>query len=180
MRPDPPPEVLCGLLAEPDRLAVFAAVVLGATDAAEVTKATGLDTRKVATALRRLAEGGLVTAADGTLVAETGAFKQAVRATRPDPEPPLEEDRSRAAVLRAFIRNGTLVQIPMVRAKRRVVLEHIVAGFEPGVKYPEREVDAVLRAWHPDYVSLRRYLVDEELLDRESGIYWRIGGPLST
>lgn len=179
MRPDPPPEVLCGLLAEPDRLAVFAAVVLGATDAAQVSGATGFEARKVMTALRRLAEGGLVTAADGTLRAEAGAFKQAVRANRPDPEPPLDEDRARAAVLRAFIRDGALVQIPMVRAKRRVVLEHIVASFEPGVKYPEREVDAVLRAWHPDYVSLRRYLVDEELLDRDRGVYWRIGGPLS-
>lgn len=176
------PDFLCGLLAEPDRLAVFAAVVLGATTPAEVSKATGLDSRAAVTALRRLAEGGLVTTADGTLVAEHGAFKQAVREARPEPEPaePLDPDRSRAAVLRTFIRDGALVQIPMVRAKRRVVLEHIVACFELGVKYPEREVDAVLRAWHPDHASLRRYLVDEELLGRESGVYWRIGGPAWT
>jgi hypothetical protein len=64
----------------------------------------------------------------------------------------------------------------MARGKRRVVLEHIVASFEPGVRYPEREVDAVLRAWHPDHASLRRYLVDEDLLARDAGEYWRTGG----
>ena len=66
----------------------------------------------------------------------------------------------------------------MARAKRRIVLEHIAAGFEPGVRYPERTVDAILRAWHPDHASLRRYLVDEELLEREQGVYWRVGGPV--
>jgi hypothetical protein len=59
-----------------------------------------------------------------------------------------------------------------------VILEHMVTAFEPGMKYPEREVDAVLRAWHPDYVSLRRYLIDEGLMAREDGVYWRTGGPV--
>lgn len=59
-----------------------------------------------------------------------------------------------------------------------MVLEHLVAAFEPGVRYREREVDAVLRSWHPDHASLRRYLVDEDLLAREGGIYRRIGGPV--
>ena len=35
-----------------------------------------------------------------------------------------------------------------------------------------------LRAWYPDHVTLRRYLVDEALLARERGVYWRIGGPV--
>ena len=59
-----------------------------------------------------------------------------------------------------------------------LVLEHIAAAFAPGVKYPEREVDATLRAFHPDHAALRRYLVDEELLTRDAGVYWRIGGPV--
>jgi hypothetical protein len=74
--------------------------------------------------------------------------------------------------------DGRLVSIPAARGKRRVILEHIVAAFEPGVRYPEREVDAILRAWHPDHAALRRYLVDELLLSRDAGIYWRIGGPV--
>ena len=53
-----------------------------------------------------------------------------------------------------------------------------MVSFEPGVRYPEREVDAVLRAWHDDHAALRRYLVDEALLARENGVYWRVGGPV--
>jgi hypothetical protein len=169
------------LLAEPDRLAVFAAVVLGAKTATEVAAATGLSAREVAVAARRLTDGGLVSdAATEGLVADTGAFKQAVRQAAPgkDPEPELDPDPARAAVLRAFIRDGRLVQLPATNSKRRVVLEHIAASFEPGRKYPERTVDAVLRAWYPDHATLRRYLVDEQLMAREAGRYWRIGGPV--
>jgi hypothetical protein len=36
----------------------------------------------------------------------------------------------------------------------------------------------VFGALHPDYAALRRYLVDEELMDRAGGEYWRIGGPV--
>jgi len=81
-------------------------------------------------------------------------------------------------VLRAFVRDGRLTSVPAARGKRRVLLEHIAAAFEPGVRYPEKDVDAVLRAWHPDHAALRRYLVDEQLLAREGGRYWRIGGPV--
>ena len=33
-----------------------------------------------------------------------------------------------------------------------------------------------LKAVHPDYAALRRYLVDEEFLHRRDGYYWRAGG----
>ncbi len=57
------------------------------------------------------------------------------------------------------------------------MLEYIVAAFEPGVRMTEREVDAVLRAFYEvDWVSLRRYLIDEGLMAREKGVYWRTGG----
>lgn len=173
-------EELCRLLAEPDRLAAFAAVVLGARTLQQVTQAAGLPARQVARALRRLTDAGLIDSSGGALVADAAAFKAAVRRAVPDaaPEAPLDPDPGRASVLRAFIRDGQLHQLPAARGKRRVVLEHIAASFEPGVKYPEREVDAVLRAWHPDHATLRRYLVDEELMARTGGVYWRIGGPV--
>ena len=41
----------------------------------------------------------------------------------------------------------------------------------------EREVDAVLRAFYEaDWVSLRRMLIDADLMARSDGWYWRIGG----
>lgn len=89
----------------------------------------------------------------------------------------MDTDVARQRVLDTFLRDGQLVSIPARAAKRRVVLEHIVAVFEPGVKFPEKEVDAALRAFYaPDWVSLRRYLVEAGLLARADGLYWRTGG----
>jgi hypothetical protein len=34
----------------------------------------------------------------------------------------------------------------------------------------------IATAGHPDVAALRRYLVDEGLLTREAGVYWRNGG----
>jgi hypothetical protein len=59
-----------------------------------------------------------------------------------------------------------------------MVLEVLAQEFEPGRRYTEREVNEVLGRWHSDVAALRRYLVDEGLLDREPGIYWRSGGPV--
>jgi hypothetical protein len=173
------PDALCGLLAEEERLLTYAAVVLGAGTPSAVAAATGLPARDVVRAIRRLEQGGLLAVEANRLTASREAFKDAVRERVPDPEEePLDPDQAKAAVLRAFIRDGRLVSIPVVRAKRLVVLEHMAANFEPGVKYPERAVDAILRAWHDDYVSLRRHLIDECLMSREGGVYWRIGGPV--
>lgn len=175
------PDELCGLLAEPERLLTFSAVVLGARTPDQVTAKTGLPPRTVVAALRRLERGGLVSTVEGGLIADVTVFKDTMREYAPAAEPiePLDQDRQRDAVLRAFIVGGRLTRMPAARGKRMVVLEHIAACFEPGVKYPERAVDAILRAWHDDHATLRRYLVDADLLARERGVYWRVGGPVS-
>jgi hypothetical protein len=172
------PETLCGLLAEEERLLAFAAVVLGAQSPSQVAEMTSLPARDVVRALHRLEQGGLVEAVGGKLVGARTAFKDTMREYAPEspPDEPLDPDQAKASVLRAFVRDGRLVSIPAARGKRLVILEHIAACFEPGVRYPERAVDAVLRAWHEDYVSLRRYLIDEDLMAREDGVYWRAGG----
>jgi predicted transcriptional regulator len=51
---------LVGLLAEPDRRRVLAALVLGARTPAEVASATGLGPREIGRALQKLEAGGLV------------------------------------------------------------------------------------------------------------------------
>lgn len=85
--------------------------------------------------------------------------------------------RGRDAVLRAFLaEDGSLRSIPSKAAKRLVVLDHVAQAFPIGESWPEAEVNAVLRRFHPDVAALRRYLVDEEFLDRRDGRYWRSGG----
>lgn len=77
------------------------------------------------------------------------------------------------------MRGGRLLRLPVRPAKRKVLLEHVVASFEPGRRYPEVEVNGRLRTWceggEVDHVTLRRYLVDQGLLARGTGVYWRSG-----
>lgn len=168
-----------GLLAEPDRLQVVSALALGATTIAEVAAATGLDPRVVVSALRRLERGGLVSREKDQLTLHADRFREAAREAAPaDPTEPLSDDPATDAVLRAFTRDGRITAFPVARGRRRLLLEHVAAVFEPGVRYPEKEVNAILRAWYADYAALRRYLVDALLLERADGLYWRIGGPV--
>ncbi|HEY6745722.1 MAG TPA: DUF2087 domain-containing protein [Mycobacteriales bacterium] len=169
-----------GLLAESDRLQVVSALALGATTIAEVAEATGLDPRVVVSALRRLERGGLVTREKDQLTLHAERFREAAREAAPaDPAEPLSADPATDAVLRAFTRDGQITAFPVAQGRRRLLLEHVAAVFEPGVRYPEKEVNAILRAWYADYAALRRYLVDALLLERADGMYWRIGGPVA-
>ncbi|HEV7207607.1 MAG TPA: DUF2087 domain-containing protein [Mycobacteriales bacterium] len=169
---------LLGLLAEPDRLRVAAALVLGATTLTRIRELTGADTRDAATALARLEAGGLAYRDGGAWYLAADQLKWAAAAAAPptDTDDHGARDPTVAGVLRTFLRDGALISIPTARGKRRVVLDHLVRVFEVGRRYPEPEVDAALRAFHPDYASLRRHLVDEQFLERSAGIYWRIGG----
>lgn len=165
-------DLLCGLLAEPARLRTYSAVVLGATTPEQVAGSTGLPAATVVKALQRLSKGGLITSGTDGLRADEAAFKDAVREGRPERQP-LDPDPDRDAVLRSFLRDGRLTIFPTVPAKFRIVLEHIVASFEPGRSYPESEVNEILNDWHPDHAALRRELVDARLLTRANSIYTR-------
>ncbi len=162
---------IVGLLADRTRLAVIAALVLGHRD---VAAATGLPARDVGRALARLQAGGLV---DGHEV-RVDRIAEAAR-TAPVPAEDLGyADPAVEQVVGRFVRDGRLVAMPAAGEKRRLVLEHLVQVFEPGRRYAEKEVDAVLRALAEasDHATLRRYLVDHGLLAREGGTYWRSGG----
>src|SRR5215472_15347497 len=77
--------------------------------------------------------------------------------------------------LRVFVKKGRIEAMPARQSRRRLLLDKIAQGFEPGVRYPEYRVSRFLGALYPDYAALRRYLVDEELLSRAGGEYCRSG-----
>jgi len=175
---------LIGSLGSPHRLRVLAAVILGAATPAEIRASTALDARTVHREVNRLIAAGVVeTTEDGRIAARTDDLAEAARTLAKSSagarsEVPAETTQER--VRRAFLKDGTLVSIPMQRSKRLVVLDVLAQEFEPGRRYPEREVNRRLRAWHPDHAALRRYLVDEGFLERDHGEYWRAGGSFDT
>jgi hypothetical protein len=168
---------LAGLLAEPDRLRVVAALALGASTREQVRTASGLDQRGLHKALARLEGSGLIEADGDAVMLRWEQVKKAARvAAHREPEDHGTGSTEVEAVLRRFLRDGRVVQLPMGRGKRLMVLDHVSMAFELGIRYSEKEVNTILRAFHDDYAALRRYLVDEGFLSREAGEYWRSGG----
>jgi hypothetical protein len=170
---------ILGLLAEPERLRVAAALILGHSDIDDIARVSGVPERTVATALARLVAGGLVVH-EGKVgyrfaSEELKVAARAVAVTRAESDP-VDAPPAAAKVLRSFIRRGRLLRIPATHSKRLVVLDHLAQEFEPGRRYLETEVNEVLRRWHDDVASLRRYLVDAGFMQRAGGAYWRAGG----
>ncbi|MGD9484737.1 DUF2087 domain-containing protein [Streptomyces sp. TRM70308] len=183
--PDGPvdPAALVGLLAEPVRLRVFSAVALGATSLAEAGRAAGAGAGEVATAVRRLERGGLLTCADGHLRARPERFTEAARAASTRRAEPPEShgtgDPAAEALLRTFVRDGRLLRLPAQFDRRRTLLRHLAARtFAPDEAYDEPAVNDRLRAWTEhsgtDHVTVRRHLVDHGFLTRDAGVY-RLG-----
>ena len=171
-----------GLLAEGDRLRCVAALALGAVTVQEVATAAGLDVRRAGRALSRLVDGGLVESdrqgyrlLEEELRASARAAAAASAADEHGEAPPAV-----ARVLRSFVKDGRLTSIPAVRSKRLVLLDWLAQDFDPGRRFPEREVNEILRRRHEDTAYLRRALVDEGFMDRSGGRYWRTGGTVST
>jgi hypothetical protein len=171
---------LVGLLADDARRRIFAALVLGATEVPSIREIAGLDARSAGRALQRLVDAGLVVRGDdGThhLLGEAftlAARTEARRVVRGDEHADQPDDVAR--VLRAFVRDGRIVSIPTTRSKRLVLLDWLAQRFEPGRRYTEAMVNLIIGAVNPDTAALRRYLVDEEMLTRDAGMYWRSGG----
>ncbi len=177
-------EALVGLLAEESRLKVLAAIALGASTEAEITDSTLLTPKTVRKALDRLVRGRIVeTTSEGGLRVATERFKEAAQraaASRPRSTPEeLGATADQAQVLRNYLVDGRLTHVPASRSKRLVVLDFLAGQFEPGRVYPEAQVNYTLGRFHVDYAALRRYLVEEELLQRREGFYWRTGGTVS-
>lgn len=178
------PVSLFGLLADDVRRRTFSAVDLGARSVRQIAEMISQTERDVAEALHRLQTSGLVYRDREGYRVDVDLLREVARASNPKPRRGGDEFADQAGerrtILRTFIQGGRLATMPAAAAKREVVLEHIATVFEPGVRYAEKEVNAILRSWFDDYASLRRYLVDAGLLSREANVYWRSGGWVDT
>ena len=159
---------LAGLLADPARMRVLAAVALGADRDAAIADAAALSPREVAPARLRLEANGVLVRGGGR---STVAYDVLARWARERPA------SAGGTALAPFVAGDRLLSLPAQQSRRRTVLEHVLGrSFTPGEVYEERAVDERLRAWcdggEVDHVALRRYLVDGDLLTRRDGRYW--------
>ncbi|MGD0670636.1 MAG: metalloregulator ArsR/SmtB family transcription factor [Candidatus Binatus sp.] len=94
-----------------------------------------------------------------------------------------EAGGSEQKVLDNFIDGERLLEIPVSRKKRLVILKWLAEFFEPGISYTEARLNAILKLHHRDCATLRREMVGYGMLTRDKGIYrrspaseWRVGG----
>ena len=82
-------------------------------------------------------------------------------------------------ILTIYLDGDRIKEIPLKRKKRLVILHWLVQKFENGRQYHELELNALLKVYHHDVASLRRYMVEEKLMARnKKNMYWRL--PLET
>ncbi len=78
-------------------------------------------------------------------------------------------------ILRKYFKeDGTLTRFPLKAKERVALLRKIVELLEPGVRYSEKELNAILSRIADDHVLVRRCLIDYGFLSRrpDGSAYW--------
>lgn len=81
------------------------------------------------------------------------------------------DEKYRKDVIKTFFKYGKLIQIPVQRKKREIVLREIAKSFEFGKEYSEREVSEILKGFNDDFCYLRRSMIEFKFMTRDNGIY---------
>jgi predicted transcriptional regulator len=134
--------------------------------------------------LSRLSKAGLVSArTDGHYYIyslQTETLKTMAQHLLHDEELPRlsgSEDAYDRKVLASFTDNeGRITAFPAQEKKLLALLRYALKAFQPGVRYPEKQVNEILLRYSDDTAMLRRSLVEYHLMAREGGggEYWRI------
>ena len=69
---------------------------------------------------------------------------------------------------------GKIKSFPAQEKKFQVILRYVLKAFEPGTRYTEKQVNEILSKYQDDIATLRRGLVEYQLMEREGGggAYW--------
>ncbi len=167
-------------MASAERLRVIGALVRGRATQAEIAEQLHVPVREVFNHLTFLVHAGAVREEDGVYDLDEKAIESLARGQfegkRPEYEAKGDKQEDVRKVLKNFLNaDGTLKQIPPMGNKLLIILNFIVDAFAFDTNYTEKEVNTILRRFHVDTVALRRYLVDHQLMARESDgtKYWR-------
>jgi len=85
-----------------------------------------------------------------------------------------EETEKIIATFFSSVEPLVLKAFPPKEKKKLVILQMISSKFEKGKRYGEKEVNQILEEIYPDYVTIRRYLIEYGFLDRtrDCAEYW--------
>ncbi|MEW6094435.1 MAG: DUF2087 domain-containing protein [Chloroflexota bacterium] len=170
-------------LSSADRLKIVGVLAQEPATLTQITEALSLPTRDVFNHLEFLKFVEVLREKDGLYELNTDGLEKLARRQFEGKRPALTVGQEMAAdrlkVLAKFLRpDGTIHLVPNSRLHPdwlRIVLEYVLAAFEPGVTYTEKEVNTIIRRFHEDTAGLRRDLVDAGMLrrERDGSKYWR-------
>jgi len=88
------------------------------------------------------------------------------------------DDYERKVVKNYSLPDGRLREIPLQERKLVAILKHVVQVIEPGTRFTEKQINEKLATFNEDYATLRRALVDHQMIQREVNgtVYWRAEG----
>ena len=87
-------------------------------------------------------------------------------------EEQLVKKKENEEILQNFLLpDGRLKTIPAQRKKKLIIVEHILAEFQLGIKYSEKEINEHIKKFHDDYATIRREFIINHYMIRENGIY---------
>jgi hypothetical protein len=172
-------------LASADRLRIIGVLVRGQATQSDIAEQLHLPIRDVFNHLSYLVEVGLINENNGYYDLDEKTVESYARlqfeGSRPTFDVKEEKTEDARKVLKNYLNpDGTLKQIPAPGRKQLIILNFIVEAFAYDTNYTEKEVNSMLRRFHIDTAALRRYLVDNGLMARESDgtRYWRRPEPL--
>lgn len=166
---------VCKLLLDEDRLKILGLLARQPSSAEALT--AQLKLARVKLQLDKLEAGRLICKSSAPDAEHYALDREAIvqlkkqlfaRTETMEPQSTAEQE------LAKFVKDGQLQQLPIHPAKLLVVLRWLANKFQFGVEYPERDVNERLKGHAVDHVTLRRLLIDHQLLARQAGIYWRM------
>jgi hypothetical protein len=180
---DEQPEILpfVKAMSSAERLRIIGVLVRGRATQAEIAQQLHLPIRDLFNHLAFLVHVGVISETEGVYELNEKAIESLARGQFEGKRPSYEADQEKTEDARKVLKNflnadGSLKQIPPQGNKLLIVLNFIVDAFAFDTNYSEKEVNTILRRFHVDTAALRRYLVDNSLMARESdgSKYWRI------
>ena len=173
-------------LADANRLKIIGILAREPHSVEQLAAMLGLGVSTTSHHLSRLSQAGLVSArTDGHYyyyslqmeVLEMMAQRLLATEDLPKLSGDADLDAYDRKVLSAFVdKDGKITALPAQEKKFQVILRYVAKAFEPQVRYSEKQVNEILSRYNKDTASLRRSLIENHLMARDSSgsAYWLV------
>lgn len=167
------------VLGNEQRLRLAVALLDAPRSTRELTEALGWKEQTALENVAALRSLGLVS------VAQDGRYRFDIRAlytlnrellARENVPSPIDDwqDEDTRRTLRPYFGEERIISLPTNPKKFRMLLDWLVTNFEVGVRYTEQQVNEIITRYHEDYATLRRAMIEDNLMARDHGVYRRV------